>query len=110
MAASDPELPAARRHLGRLRDPGFIITERRRVLHNKELDFADQERKFLVEERGRYSFIPEQEVATGLRSMRADATTTSGSWIDPRPTSFIIAFKTASVPHPPVTLHLSMLT
>jgi hypothetical protein len=40
-----------------LRDAGFVITERRRVLRNQTLDFSDQERKLLVEVRGRYSFI-----------------------------------------------------
>jgi ubiquinone/menaquinone biosynthesis C-methylase UbiE len=78
-----------------LRDAGFVITERRRVLRNQTLDFSDQERQLLVEVRGRYSFVPEQEVAAGLRLMRAEAKANGGSWIDPRPTSFIAAAKTA---------------
>jgi SAM-dependent methyltransferase len=78
-----------------LRDAGFVITERRRVLHNRKLDFDDQERKLLVELRERYSFIPEREIAEGLRLMRAEAKANGGSWIDPRPTSFIAAAKTA---------------
>ena len=100
MAATDAErMPPLDKIEGWLVDAGFIITERRRVIHNKELDLADQEAKFLVEARGRYSFISEQEVATGLRSMRAEAKAQSGSWTDPRPTSFIVALKTPSPPN-----------
>jgi hypothetical protein len=82
---------------GWLRDAGFLVTERRRVLRNKELDFADEERNLLVEFRGRYSFIPEQERAAGLRLMRAEAKANAASWIDPRPTSLIAASKTGLV-------------
>jgi SAM-dependent methyltransferase len=77
-----------------LRDAGFVITERRRVLRNQALDFSDQEGKLLVEIRGRYSFIPKQEVAAGLRLMRAEAKANGRGWIDPRPTSFIAGLKT----------------
>jgi hypothetical protein len=37
----------------------------------------------------------EQEVAMGLRLMRAEAKANGESWIDPRPTSFITTSKTA---------------
>jgi hypothetical protein len=46
---------------GWLRDAGFLVTERRRILRSKKLDLADEERNLLVEFRGRYSFIPERE-------------------------------------------------
>jgi hypothetical protein len=78
---------------GWLRDAGFLVTERRRVLRNKKLDLADEERNLLVEFRGRYSFIPERERAAGLRLMRAEAKANAASWIDQRPTSFIVACK-----------------
>ena len=49
----------------------FIITERRRVLHNKELDFADQERKFLVEARGAtHSFLSRKSLLGFVRCAR----------------------------------------
>jgi ubiquinone/menaquinone biosynthesis C-methylase UbiE len=82
---------------GWLRDAGFLVTERRRVLRSKKLALADEERNLLVEFRGRYSFIPEQERAAGLRLMRADAKASGADWSDPRPTSFIVASKTGSL-------------
>lgn len=94
-AVDTARMPALGDIEGWLRDAGFSITERRKVLRNQKLDLADQERKLLVEIRGRYSFIPEQEAATGLRLMRAEAEANGESWIDPRPTSFITASKTA---------------
>jgi len=80
---------------GWLEDGGFAVTERRQVLRNKKLNLADQERTLLVEFRGRYSFIPEQEREEGLRLMRAEAHANAANWIDPRPESFIIATKSA---------------
>jgi hypothetical protein len=79
---------------GWLRNAGFVITERRRILRSKKLDFADEERTLLVEFRGRYSFISQQERAAGLRLMRAEAEASGADWSDPRPTSFIVASKT----------------
>jgi 2-polyprenyl-3-methyl-5-hydroxy-6-metoxy-1,4-benzoquinol methylase len=81
---------------GWLKGAGFIITERRRVLHNRKLDLDDQERKLVVEVRERYSFITEQEVTEGLRLMRAEAKATGESWVDPRPTSCIVGLKPAA--------------
>jgi SAM-dependent methyltransferase len=81
---------------GWLKDAGFVVTQRRRVLRSKKLDLAGEERTLLVEFQGRYSFIPEQERDAGLRLMRAEAEANAASWIDPRPTSFIIASKTGS--------------
>ena len=40
---------------GWLRDAGFLVAERRRVLRSKKLNLADEERNLLVEFRGRYS-------------------------------------------------------
>jgi ubiquinone/menaquinone biosynthesis C-methylase UbiE len=86
MSAVDTDrMPSLEKIEDWLRDAGFVITERRRVQRNQTLDFSDQERKLLVEVRGRYSFISEQEVAAGLRLMRAEAKTNGGNWIDPRP-------------------------
>lgn len=79
-----------------LQDAGFVINKRRRILRSKKLDLADEERAVLVEFHGRYSFIPEHERDAGLRLMRAEAKANAASWIDPRPTSFIVAAKTAS--------------
>jgi hypothetical protein len=64
---------------GWLRDAGFLVTERRRVLRSKKLDLADEERNLLVEFRGRYSFIPERERAAGLHLMRAEAKANAAS-------------------------------
>jgi hypothetical protein len=84
MSAVDTDrMPSPEKIEDWLRDAGFVIIERRRVLRNQTLDFSDQERQLFVEVRGRYSFIPEQEVATGLRLMRAEAKANGGSWIDP---------------------------
>ena len=82
---------------GWLKDARFVVTERRRVLRSKKLDLADEERNLLVEFHGRYSFIPEQERDAGLRLMRAEAKASAASWIDPRPTSFIVASKTMPI-------------
>ncbi len=79
-----------------LKEAGFHITERRRVLRSKKLDFAEEEQTLLVEFSGRYSFIPEQERAEGLALMSAEATMSGANWIDPRPTSFIVASKTGA--------------
>ena len=78
-----------------LRDAGFVVAERRRVLRNKKLNLADEERQLLIEVRERYSFVSEQELDAGLRLMRAEAKVNGGSWIDPRPTHIIAASKTA---------------
>jgi ubiquinone/menaquinone biosynthesis C-methylase UbiE len=78
-----------------LKDVGFSVIERRRTLRSKGLDLADEERKLLVEFNGRYSFIPKEEREAGLRLMRAEAQANATSWIDPRPTSFIVASKAA---------------
>jgi ubiquinone/menaquinone biosynthesis C-methylase UbiE len=82
---------------GWLKDAGFVVTERRRVLRSKKLDLADEERNLLVEFHGRYSFIPEQERDAGLRLMRTEAKANAANWLDPRPTSFIVACKTGSL-------------
>jgi hypothetical protein len=94
-AVDDDRMPPLDEIESWLRDAGFVVTERRRVLRNKKLDLADEERKLLVEVRGRYSFISEQEREAGLRLMRAEAKANGGNWIDPRPTHFIAASKTA---------------
>jgi ubiquinone/menaquinone biosynthesis C-methylase UbiE len=78
------------------RDAGFIVTERRRVLRNKKLNLADEERKLLVEVRGRYSFVSASELDAGLCLMRAEAKLNGGDWIDSRPTHIIAALKPAS--------------
>jgi SAM-dependent methyltransferase len=78
-----------------LKDVGFVVTGRRRVLRRGMLDLANEERTLRVEFQGRYSFIPEQERKEGLRAMRAEAEAHAGGWIDPRPASLIIASKPA---------------
>jgi SAM-dependent methyltransferase len=95
MAAVDTErMPPLNAIEGWLRDAGFVVTERRRVLRNKKLNLADEERKLLIEVRGRYSFVSEQEFDAGLRLMRAEAKMSGENWIDPRPTHIIAASKT----------------
>jgi hypothetical protein len=95
MAAVDTErTPPLNAIEGWLRDAGFVVTERRRVLRNKKLNLADEERKLLIEVRGRYSFVSEQEFDAGLRLMRAEAKMSGENWIDPRPTHIIAASKT----------------
>jgi len=73
----------------------------RRVLRSKKLDPGDGERSLVEEFRARYSFIREQERDAGLRLMRAEAKANAVGWIDPRPTSFIIASKPGPRPRPP---------
>ncbi len=95
MAATDTERMLPLNAIeGWLRDAGFVVTERRRVLRNKKLNLADEERKLLIEVRGRYSFVAEQEFDAGLRLMRAEANMSGENWIDPRPTDIIAASKT----------------
>jgi ubiquinone/menaquinone biosynthesis C-methylase UbiE len=97
MAAADTDrmlpLNAIERWLQRA---GFVVTERRRVLRNKRLNLADEERQLLIEVRARYSFVSAAELDAGLRLMRAEAKLKGGGWIDPRPTYIIAASKTAS--------------
>jgi ubiquinone/menaquinone biosynthesis C-methylase UbiE len=96
MAAADTDLmPPLGEIESWLRDAGFVVAERRRVLRNKKLNLADEERNLLIEVRGRYAFVSEQELDAGLSLMRAEAKVNRGSWIDPRPTYFIAASKTA---------------
>ncbi len=86
MAAADTErMPPLDAIEGWLRDAGFVVTERRRVLRNKKLNLADEERQLLIEVRRRYSFVSEQELDAGLRRMRAEAKMSGENWIDPRP-------------------------
>jgi SAM-dependent methyltransferase len=97
MAAADtgriPPLDAIEQWL---QDAGFVVTERRRVLRNKKLNLADEERQLLIEVRARYSFISAPELDAGLRLMRAEAKVNGRGWIDPRPTHIIAVSKTAS--------------
>ena len=98
MAAADVErLPLLDNIEGWLREAGFVVTERRRVLRNKQLNLADEERQLLVEARSRYSFVSAAELEAGLRRMRAEAKGKGAGWVDPRPTHFIAASKTASI-------------
>jgi SAM-dependent methyltransferase len=94
MAAADAErLPPVQTIKRWLEDAGFAVTARRRVLRNKRLFLADEERQLLAEARTRYAFISAAELDEGVRLMRADAAAHGGSWIDPRPTHFIAAAK-----------------
>jgi SAM-dependent methyltransferase len=96
MSAVDTDrMPPLEEVEGWLKDAGFVVTERRRVLRNGKLDLAKEERTLIVEFQGRYSFVPEQEREEGLRAMRAEAEANAESWIDPRPASVIIASKPA---------------
>lgn len=94
MAAADAERMPPLDTIERwLQDAGFTTTTRHRVLRNKKLSLADEERQLLVEARSRYSFVSAAELDEGLRLMRADAKAHGANWIDPRPTSFIVASK-----------------
>lgn len=94
MSATDTgRMPPLERIEGWLQGAGFVVTGRRRIFRNRKLNLADQERTLLLEFDARYSFIPEQEREDGLRLMRAEAEQNAGTWIDPRPESFIIASK-----------------
>jgi ubiquinone/menaquinone biosynthesis C-methylase UbiE len=94
MSAVDTDrMPQLDQIEGWLKNAGFVVTECRRVPRGRMLDLADEERKLTVEFATRYSFLPEQERAAGLDRMRAEARANAGRWIDPRPTSFLVAFK-----------------
>jgi SAM-dependent methyltransferase len=96
MAAADtermPPLDAIERWL---QDAGLVVTERRRVLRNKKLNLADEERQLRIEVRARYSFVSAAELDAGLRLMRAEVKVNGDGWIDPRPTHIITASKRA---------------
>jgi ubiquinone/menaquinone biosynthesis C-methylase UbiE len=93
MAAADaarlPGLAAVEQWLARA---GFESPETRRVLRNKRLRLADEERQLRVEARSRYPFISPEELEGGLRRMRADAELAE-EWVDPRPTYLLAASK-----------------
>jgi SAM-dependent methyltransferase len=94
MAAADagrmPHLDAIERWL---HEAGFVNVERRRVVRNKQLELAEEERLLLVEARSRYSFVSKAELDEGLRRMRAAAEEHGPDWVDPRPTYLITAAK-----------------
>jgi len=94
MAAADaarmPTIAAIERWL---EHAGFAVGEARRVLCNKKLSLADEERQLLIEASLRYAFIDSRELDEGLRLMRADGEAHRGEWIDPRPTYFVVASK-----------------
>ena len=94
MAAADAaRMPAIDRVEGWLERAGFDLIATRRVLRNKRLTLADEERQLLVEARFRYAFLTRDELDEGLRRMRADAEARQGTWIDPRPTYVLAASK-----------------
>ncbi|MBO0737232.1 MAG: hypothetical protein J2P48_11765 [Alphaproteobacteria bacterium] len=70
-----------------------VVTERRRLLRNKKLNLADEERQLLMEARMRYPFVSRSELERGLRRMRAVAKLNADSWINPRPTRIIAVAK-----------------
>jgi SAM-dependent methyltransferase len=85
MAAADAaRLPQVEAIRGWLRQAGFTNVVTERILRNKKLVLADEEHTLLVEARSRYAFLTSDELAEGLRLMRADAA--QAGWIDPRPT------------------------
>jgi 2-polyprenyl-3-methyl-5-hydroxy-6-metoxy-1,4-benzoquinol methylase len=98
MAAADTErMPPVGAIERWLRDVGLVITERCRVLRNKKLNLAAEERQLLIEVHALYSFVSAAEPDAGLPLMRAEAKANEGGWIDPRPTHIIAASKTASI-------------
>jgi SAM-dependent methyltransferase len=99
IAAADTErMPSLDAIESWLRDAGFMVTERRRVLRNKRLNLKAEERQLLVEVRGRYSFVSASELDAGRRRMRAEAKLNGCRWIDPRPTYVIAASKVTPPP------------
>jgi ubiquinone/menaquinone biosynthesis C-methylase UbiE len=93
MAAADaarlPPIAAVEQWLAR---GGFEPAESRRVLRNKKLNLADEERQLLIEVRSRYPFIGAEELDECLRCMHA-AAQRADEWIDPRPTYLFAAAK-----------------
>jgi ubiquinone/menaquinone biosynthesis C-methylase UbiE len=97
MAAADADRMPPLEMIERwLIEVGFTVTDRTRVLRNKTLSPADEERQLLVEARSRYAFISSDELDEGLRLMHADAEAHGADWVDPRPTHFITAAKPAA--------------
>jgi ubiquinone/menaquinone biosynthesis C-methylase UbiE len=76
-----------------LSDAGLRIEPTRRVVRNARLTLAGQVSHAQIEVRSRYANIREEELQEGLRRMRDDALSHGGGWIDPRPTTFITAWK-----------------
>lgn len=74
-------------------EAGLSVEERRVVSRNQRLELVSEERALAIELPGRYAFISAAEAADGLRRMRADATANDDSWVDPRPTHFLVASK-----------------
>ena len=97
-AADNERMPSLDAIESWLRDTGFFVTERRRILRDKKLNLGDEERQLLIEARVRYSFVSASELETGLRRMRAEAKMKGDSWIDPRATYIIAASKMALNP------------
>ena len=94
MAAADsarlPPIDAVERWLI---EAGFEPPTTRVVLRKKALTLADEERQLAVEARCRYPFIGTDELERGVQLMRTDAERQPGDWIDPRPTTFLVARK-----------------
>jgi len=91
-AADEARLPPIETIASWLAEAGFDPLETRRVLRNKRLDLADEERQLAVEARSRYPFIGAAELEQGLPRMREDAWA-HDEWIDPRPTYLLKARK-----------------
>ena len=90
MAAADAaRLPRIEQIERWLEEARFDLVETRRVLRNKRLTLEEAETDLLGEVRGRYAFISDEELADGLRRMRADAAA-AAVWVDPRPTYLVL--------------------
>ena len=69
---------------------GLVVTSTFRSLRNATLDFDREAEAARTEIASRYPFIGRGELESGLRSM-ASAAAEATTWIDPRPTYFIVA-------------------
>lgn len=97
MASADAaRLPTVDAIEGWLAEAGFVLTTSRRILRNKRLILAEEERGLITEARSRYKFITSHELSEGLKLMRADAIEAEGNWIDPRATYIVTATKPVS--------------
>jgi ubiquinone/menaquinone biosynthesis C-methylase UbiE len=94
MAAADKaRMPPIDEVVGWLETAGFTDVGVERHVRNKPLALDEEIESLLTEARSRYTFVSEDELATAVERMRADAAAAGASWIDPRPTYVITAKK-----------------
>jgi SAM-dependent methyltransferase len=97
MAAADARrMPAISSIVGWLEACGFVDVVVTRLQRNAVLDLLGEEEAVRTEVDARYPMVSPEELQIGIERMRAEAGAVNGDWIDPRPTTVIVAARPAT--------------